>query len=65
MLISVSVGELENGLSLPTDAFEEKYKSSKPDKENDEVVFTCARGNRSRRAAEIASRLDYKKWIKQ
>lgn len=64
MLISISVGELENGLNLPTYKFEEKYKSPKPDKKNDEIVFTCARGNRSRRAAEIASQLDYKKWMK-
>lgn len=61
MLISISVGELENDLNLPTDAFEEKYKSPKPDKEKDKIVFTCARGNRSRRAAEIAFQLDYKK----
>ncbi|CAI6361322.1 unnamed protein product [Macrosiphum euphorbiae] len=59
--INVPLGELENDLNLPTDVFEEKYKVPKPDKENDEIVFSCARGNRSRRAAEIAFKLDYKK----
>ena len=60
-LIIISVGELENDLNLPADVFEEKYKMPKPNKDNDEIVFSCARGNRSRRAAEIAFKLDYKK----
>jgi len=59
-VIIISVSVLENDLNLPTDVFEEKYKVPKPDKE-DEIVFSCARGNRSRRAAEIAFKLDYKK----
>eukprot|EP00102_Acyrthosiphon_pisum_P010980 XP_008179506.2 PREDICTED: uncharacterized protein LOC100167746 isoform X2 [Acyrthosiphon pisum] len=59
--INIPLGELENDLNLPTDVFKEKYKVPKPDKENDEIVFSCARGNRSRRAAEIAFKLDYKK----
>lgn len=61
MIAFISVGELENDLNLPTDAFEDKYHVPKPDKQNDEIVFSCARGNRSRRAADIAYKLDYKK----
>lgn len=61
MLAFVAVGELENDLNLSSTVFEDKYKVPKPDKENDEIVFSCARGNRSRRAAEIAFKLDYKK----
>lgn len=41
--------------------FKNKYELSKPEKEFDEIVFSCARGNRSRRAAEIAFKLGYKK----
>lgn len=61
MLIFIPVCELENDLTLPANVFEEKYKVLKPNKENDEIVFSCARGNRSRRAAEIAFKLNYKK----
>ncbi|XP_025415893.1 rhodanese domain-containing protein CG4456-like isoform X2 [Sipha flava] len=56
-----NIGELENELNLPANVFKDKYKLSKPEKENDEIVFSCARGNRSRRAAEIAFKLNYKK----
>ncbi|XP_025199067.1 rhodanese domain-containing protein CG4456-like [Melanaphis sacchari] len=58
--INVPLGELENDLNLPDDVFNEKHQVPKPDKDN-EIVFSCARGNRSRRAAEIAFKLDYKK----
>lgn len=61
MLTFILVGELENELNLPAEAFEEKYKVPKPDKENDEIVFSCLRGNRSRKAGEIAFKLNYKK----
>lgn len=57
----ISVGELENNLSLTSDKFKKKYNIPKPNTENDEIVFSCARGNRSRQAAEIAFKLKYKK----
>jgi rhodanese-related sulfurtransferase len=60
-LIIILVGELENDLNLPAEVFEKKYNVPKPDKDNNEIVFSCARVNRSRRAAEIAFKLDYKK----
>lgn len=61
MFTFILVGELENELNSQAEAFEEKYKVPKPNKENDEIVFSCLRGNRSRKAAEIAFKLDYKK----
>lgn len=61
LLAFVSVGELEDDLNLSDDAFEEKHRVRKPDKENDEIVFSCMRGNRSRRAADIAFKQNYKK----
>lgn len=60
-LIFISVGELENDLNLSAEVFEKKHQVPKPDKDNSEIVFSCARGNRSRRAAEIAFKLNYKK----
>jgi len=59
--INIPLGELKNDLNLPDEAFEEKHKVRKPDKENDEIVFSCMRGNRSRQAADIAFEQDYKK----
>ncbi|CAH1735990.1 rhodanese domain-containing protein CG4456-like [Aphis gossypii] len=59
--INVPLGELENDLNLSAEVFEKKYQVPKPDKDSSEIVFSCARGNRSRRAAEIAFKLNYKK----
>ncbi|VVC39911.1 Rhodanese-like domain [Cinara cedri] len=59
--INIPLSHLERELSLPDHVFMEKYKVRKPHKHHDEIVFSCARGNRSQHAAEIAHKLEFKK----
>ncbi|XP_033638051.1 rhodanese domain-containing protein CG4456-like [Asterias rubens] len=57
----VPVPELEEALQLSDEAFLAKYGHPKPQKTQDNVVFTCRIGNRSLKALNIAKALGYTK----
>lgn len=46
--------------TLDDKAFKEKYGKSKPSKDFP-LVFTCLKGGRAARGAEVADKLGYKK----
>lgn len=54
--VNVPLSSLSSALQLDSDNFEEKYGFCYPDKKNDVIVFTCARGVRSSRASGLASK---------
>ncbi|XP_022095226.1 thiosulfate sulfurtransferase/rhodanese-like domain-containing protein 1 [Acanthaster planci] len=57
----VPVPELADALHLPDEEFEARYGHRKPQKTDDNVVFTCRIGNRSLKALNIARELGYTK----
>ena len=52
----MAVGELQQALMLPVDAFEAEYGMAKPT-EQDNVVFYCQVGRRSDMATRLAQQL--------
>ncbi|XP_033109894.1 thiosulfate:glutathione sulfurtransferase-like [Anneissia japonica] len=57
----IPVATIKEALQLPEDEFTRKYGVPKPSTEDEELVFTCASGRRSRAAWEIAQGLGYVK----
>lgn len=59
--INLPLASEPEALTLPKEEFKERYGVEKPDVENDEVVFYCKAGVRSRSAAGLAREVGYKK----
>ncbi|XP_072513757.1 thiosulfate:glutathione sulfurtransferase [Salminus brasiliensis] len=57
--INIPLGQLEESLQLPPKAFEKRFKTKAPKKEDNNIVFHCQRGRRSLTALEIAWRLGF------
>ncbi|CAH0553906.1 unnamed protein product [Brassicogethes aeneus] len=58
--INIALGTLENALLMNNDNFAKDYGRPKPNA-GFPLVFTCLKGGRATKAAEIASRLGYEK----
>lgn len=59
-LVPFSVGQVNQALQLTPDDFREKYGSDMPCP-NDQVVFSCLAGIRSKKALDTAVSLGYSK----
>lgn len=55
------VGEVSEAFSLDTEDFQRKYGTSKPSPEDDNILFYCLAGVRSRTAMEAVHQLGYTK----
>ena len=53
------VGDVERALKMPEDSFEKKYGTRKPSADNENIVFHCQGGVRSRKAMNLAHSLGY------
>lgn len=57
--IHALVGEIKSALNLHSSEFQSKYGTSKPSKNNENVVFYCRAGVRSGQALAAAQSLGY------
>ena len=55
------VGEISEAFSLNAEDFQKKYGTLKPSKEDENVLFYCKAGVRSRTAMETVHQLGYTK----
>lgn len=53
------VGSLEESLKLSPEQFQQKFQVEAPEKDDDDLVFHCQRGNRSVKALDIARQLGF------
>ncbi|KAK2709322.1 thiosulfate sulfurtransferase/rhodanese-like domain-containing protein 3 [Artemia franciscana] len=56
--INIPLGELINALQMPDRVFEERYRTPKPD-EDQEIIFSCLAGIRSLKALIMARQLGF------
>lgn len=57
--VNIPLGTLEESLQLSPKLFQQKFEVKAPQKDDDNIVFHCARGNRSLKALDIAHRLGF------
>ena len=63
MIFCPAVGEVCKALVLSSEEFEEKYGQQKPDPSDDNILFYCMAGIRSRYAMNAAHTLGYEKLV--
>lgn len=57
--VNIPLDTLEESLQLPPARFQQKFEVKAPGKDDGNIVFHCARGNRSLKALDIARRLGF------
>ncbi|XP_008295701.1 thiosulfate sulfurtransferase/rhodanese-like domain-containing protein 1, partial [Stegastes partitus] len=57
--VNIPLGSLEESLRLSPERFQQKFEVKAPVKDDDDIVFQCAKGNRSLKALDIAHRLGF------
>lgn len=61
MAINIPLQDLKKALQMTDEAFEEKYKASKPQQKDTNIVFAGFKSVKSSAALEIAHKLGFKK----
>uniref|UniRef100_A0A3Q1EA19 Thiosulfate sulfurtransferase/rhodanese-like domain-containing protein 1 n=1 Tax=Acanthochromis polyacanthus TaxID=80966 RepID=A0A3Q1EA19_9TELE len=57
--VNIPLGTLEESLQLSPELFQQKFEVKAPQKDDDNIVFHCVKGNRSLKALDIAHRLGF------
>uniref|UniRef100_A0A3P8TR30 Si:ch211-161h7.8 n=1 Tax=Amphiprion percula TaxID=161767 RepID=A0A3P8TR30_AMPPE len=57
--VNIPLGTLEESLQLSPELFQQKFEVKAPQKDDDNIVFHCAKGSRSLKALDIARRLGF------
>ncbi|KAG5454222.1 Thiosulfate sulfurtransferase/rhodanese-like domain-containing protein 3 [Clonorchis sinensis] len=58
--INIPLADVEQAFQMEPSDFQKKYGVTKPDKSDNNIVFSCQSGKRSLHALQIANRLGYK-----